>query len=67
MDPLYADIQELMREFKEKFGSTSCRSLLQIDISTEEGREVYGEKNLRGQCSEYMAEAARIAVSLLSD
>jgi C_GCAxxG_C_C family probable redox protein len=67
MDPLYANIQELMRKFKGRFGSTTCRSLIQIDISTEEGRAAYGERGLHSQCSEYIAEATRLAMKLLAD
>ena len=67
MDPLYADIQELIKGFEEKFGSTSCRSLIQLDVSTEEGREEYKERGLHSQCSEYIAEATRMAMKLLAN
>jgi C_GCAxxG_C_C family probable redox protein len=66
IEPSYADIQALLKEFEEKFGTVTCQGLLKVDISKEEGRDAYGEKNLHAQCGEYVAEAVRIAVGLLN-
>jgi len=39
--------KEFVREFKDAFGTLSCRELLKCDLNTEEGRKKHREENQR--------------------
>ncbi|MBI5033854.1 MAG: C_GCAxxG_C_C family protein [Chloroflexi bacterium] len=65
VDRNYTLIQELMRRFEERFGSTNCRVLLGCDLGTAEGQETFQAKHLIEQCFDYAEGATQIALSLL--
>jgi hypothetical protein len=55
-----------MHQFAETNGSTECRALLECDISTPEGYEEAGRKDLfRLHCAKLLSDAVEI-VGLLA-
>jgi C_GCAxxG_C_C family probable redox protein len=67
VDRNYALIQELRKQFAERFGATDCRTLLGCDLATPEGPQIFGANNLIEHCFDYAEGATRIALSLLDD
>ncbi|MEN8241460.1 MAG: C-GCAxxG-C-C family protein [Chloroflexota bacterium] len=64
-DLLYQKTQKLVGAFEEKFGSTNCSQLLDLELGTEAGQAAYQERELIGQCEGYVGEAARLMEELL--
>jgi len=60
VDEHYARVQELIRQFEEKFGATNCQELTGVHLGTPEGQAAFREKNQIEQCLNYAAEAARL-------
>jgi C_GCAxxG_C_C family probable redox protein len=60
-------VQELVREFQDRFGSANCGELLGCDLGTPEGREHVKVHNLRGQCADYVEAATGTVARLLKD
>jgi hypothetical protein len=53
-------------QFKAKHGSLTCRTLLNCDISTPDGRQAAQDQNLfRTKCDDFVRDAATIVESLL--
>ena len=53
--------REFLQLFEEKYGSSDCRTLLEIDLGTEEGKAEYEEKNMAElKCQEYVEDACEI-------
>ncbi len=65
VDGNYAVIQDLLRQFQERFGSTNCRVLLGCDSGTPEGQQTFKALELRDKCLDYVEGATQIAASLL--
>ncbi len=63
VNPAYAAVREVLASFETTFGAMSCRALLAYDIGTEAGRAAYAQRGLHTQCQQYVAWAARSAVS----
>jgi C_GCAxxG_C_C family probable redox protein len=63
----YEMVQECLRDFQLKFGSTNCRELLDCDLSTPEGMAAFETNDLIQKCYEFTEEATRIAVTLLEN
>ena len=52
---------EFLQLFEEKYGSSDCRTLLDIDLGSEEGRAEYEEKNMGVlKCQEYVKNACNM-------
>ena len=63
---VYAVVSEFTQRFKEKYGSTECKDLLTVDISTAEGKQVANEKNLFYTiCPKFIRTSAEILESLI--
>lgn len=45
-DTLYARVQKLAAQFEAAHGSTECRALIGIDMTTSEGRAEFAARNL---------------------
>ncbi len=59
------------REFQKRFvglhGETTCRSLLKVDLNTEEGRAAHAQHKLRETiCTPCVRDAAQIVEDLLA-
>jgi C_GCAxxG_C_C family probable redox protein len=67
VDDTYAAVQELLSRFTERFGSTDCPLLIGCDLNTIEGQKTFHEHNLRQRCLDYVEEATRIAMSLITE
>ncbi len=62
----YALVREFLRRFRERHGSTVCRELLGVDLSTPEGHEEARRRGLfASRCSLFVAEAVGILEELL--
>lgn len=61
----YAMVQEFDRKFKAIHGTTSCKSLLGVDLKTEEGQRIHKEQNQHETiCSKCISDAVRIVEEL---
>ena len=59
-------IKELVRRFKNRHGSITCKTLLDIDISTDEGMETANKKGLfETHCPKFVRDAAEILENLI--
>ncbi len=59
-------IKELVRRFKNRHGSITCKTLLDTDISTDEGMETANEKGLfETHCPKFVRDAAEILENLI--
>jgi C_GCAxxG_C_C family probable redox protein len=64
-DGFYATIQKLLGDFEATHGTIQCRALIQLDLTTAEGRTSYRARDTTAQCLDYVEEAARRALILL--
>lgn len=65
-DKTYALVREFTAAFKGKFGSTSCRELLQCDLTTPEGGKYFSENKLHEKvCVRCVQEAVRTVEKIL--
>ncbi len=64
-DEIFGMVQEFLKEFGERFGSSNCAELLGCDLNTPEGREKVKVNNLRARCADYVEAAAGIAARIL--
>jgi C_GCAxxG_C_C family probable redox protein len=65
VEPSYALVAELVRAFRERFGTINCRELTGCDLGTEEGVRAFRENNVGERCASYVGEVTRMAMSLL--
>lgn len=62
----YAKVQEFAKKFKESNKTDICSELLGCNISTEEGKQVFKEKQLRTVlCANYVRNASQILEEIL--
>jgi hypothetical protein len=66
VDAHYKQVQELVAQFKEKFGSINCQELTGVHLGTEEGQAQFREKNQIHNCLNYAEEATRMVLKLTS-
>lgn len=59
-------IQQLMRDFEARFGTTICRDLIGCRLDTPEGHRYFVEHNLRAKCAGFVQEAGRMASEALT-
>lgn len=58
-------IKEFVRRFKDRHGSIICKTLLDVDISTDEGMEAANEKGLfKTHCPKFVRDASEILENL---
>lgn len=63
----YDPVRKLLERFETACGSTNCRDLTKCDLGTDEGQKYFKENNLIEQCTGYVEEATRIALSLIEE
>jgi C_GCAxxG_C_C family probable redox protein len=61
----YQGVRSFLERFSAKFGSLDCARLIGLDLSKPEYRELYWQKSLHEQCTDYVVEAARLAVDIV--
>jgi C_GCAxxG_C_C family probable redox protein len=65
---LYAAVQELVRRFEKRNGTSVCRELLGADFNTAEGRKLIKEESLvKKFCPKFVEDAGVILEELLQD
>jgi C_GCAxxG_C_C family probable redox protein len=67
VDDVYALVGDLIDQFEEKFGSTSCKELTGIHLGTKEGQAKFRENNLFANCLNFAEGATRIVLELTSE
>ena len=53
-------VGRLYKKFDEKFGSTDCRPLCGLDLTTEQGRKTLEEVVKENICAEFVETASRL-------
>jgi C_GCAxxG_C_C family probable redox protein len=67
-DAVYAQIGELVEQFKARHGSLTCKNLLGCDIGTPEGYRLARQKNLFGTtCPTFVRDAVAILEEMLAE
>ena len=66
VDPVYGLVREVLSDFEERFGGTSCIGLTGCDLATDEGRRRFEETGQRERCTEYVGEATRSVLEALA-
>ncbi|HEX3051479.1 MAG TPA: C-GCAxxG-C-C family protein [Aggregatilineaceae bacterium] len=61
-EPNYAAVQQLLREFAARHGSTNCFDLTGCDFATPEGQQKFNANQMHTQCSDYIATAIQLAL-----
>ena len=65
-DAAHAKAGEFVRRFAEVNGAVSCRDLIGLDVSNDEGvQEYYARNLLEERCSEIVTNAVRAVLELL--
>ena len=65
-DKTYALVRSFDSTFKEKFGTTVCRDLLQCDLNTAEGQKTFADNHLHENvCQRCVREAVKSVEQLL--
>ncbi|MBU2648078.1 C-GCAxxG-C-C family protein [bacterium] len=65
---IYKAASEFQKKFIEIHGSTECRDLLAVDISTAEGAQIAKDKNLfKTVCPQFVKNAAVLLESLINE
>jgi C_GCAxxG_C_C family probable redox protein len=64
LDENYAQTQNLLKAFEDKFGSTNCLELIGCDLGTEEGQKAFSENNCIDLCNQFVEEATHLAIEL---
>lgn len=65
IEETYVKVQELIRAFETRFGTTNCRELLNCDLSTPEGRDFFHQNNLIDTCRNFTVAAAQIVAGMI--
>ena len=64
----YALAQNFLKIFEDRHGSTECRVLIGLDISTIQATQAAREKNVfTSRCPDFVRSAAEILEELLKD
>ena len=66
IEPVYRLVREVVERFEARFGSTGCAELTGCDLATEAGQERFRARNQHTACSEYVGEAARLALAAIA-
>ena len=63
---IYEKVQQFTRLFIERHGESSCRGLLGCDVSSDQGKAMMKEKNLREiRCACFVRNAVEILEEIL--
>ena len=54
VDEVYKKVRQLKDDFTAREGTIKCRDLLGCDLLTDEGQRIFKERNLRGNCKNYV-------------
>ena len=62
-----AAVAEMCREFEERHGSTECRALIGLDLTTPEGRARHKAGVRRERCGQLVETGARLMAAMLAE
>lgn len=65
IDTCYKAVHEFLQEFTTQFNSLSCVELTGVHLGTPEGQAVFNEKGKISDCTNFVGEAARMAVGIV--
>ena len=63
----YELVRTFAGRFRDRNGSLSCRDLLGLDLSTEEGRALAGRNTHANVCPKFVRDAAELLAALLEE
>jgi len=67
VQPCYDLVEQLIRRFTSKHGSTQCPQLIGCQLGSEDGQRTFTENNLIERCQHYVEDATRLAISVLDE
>jgi C_GCAxxG_C_C family probable redox protein len=65
-DTVYEKVQQFLQAFEEEYMSINCLELTGCDLSKEEGRQAFAEKNMMEQCRQFTGRAASLVAELIN-
>jgi hypothetical protein len=57
----------MVEAFQAQFNTVNCYDLTGCDFTTAEGQAKFREQNIAARCTEYVAEATRLALNALEN
>ncbi len=66
-DHCYQTERAFLQGFAKRFGELNCQKLIGVHLGTPEGQAAYKEQGLKKQCTEYVGEAVRIVIEVVSE
>lgn len=65
-DRCYQTERAFLQGFANRFGELNCQKLIHVHLGTLEGQAAYKDQGLKKQCTEYVSEAVRIVLEVVS-
>jgi C_GCAxxG_C_C family probable redox protein len=65
LEQAYQSVQNFLKSFEAKFGSSNCQGLLGVDLGTVEGQAAFKDKEMWRLCADYVDEATKMAADLI--
>ncbi len=65
LDGCYSAVQTLIDEFEKEFGSSNCKALLNCDLGTDEGQQIFADNELMKQCGHFVGKAAEMTKAII--
>ena len=62
----YQVAQKLISNFEKEFGSVNCQELQGCNLGTDEGQQIFRDKQLLLKCSEHTGKAAEVARKIIN-
>lgn len=66
VDENFKMVEQLQKNFLEKFKSTNCRDLTNCDFSIPEGHIKFEKENIQEKCSEMVGETINIVLDIFN-
>jgi C_GCAxxG_C_C family probable redox protein len=65
-ETVYEKVQQFLQAFEEEYMSINCFELTGCDLSKEEGRQAFVEKNMMEKCRQFTGRAASLVAELIN-
>ncbi len=66
IEPVYRAVRQVIAQFEDAYGATTCGELTGCDLATDEGQRRFRETRQCERCADYVGEAARFALEALA-
>lgn len=53
------------KKAKEEFESSNCKALLNCDLGTDEGQQIFADNELMKQCGHFVGKAAEMTKAII--